>query len=88
VEAAACGCPVVATAASPLPDLLGDGGLYVDPGSTAEIRAALERVLEDPDLRAKMSAAASTAAAGLSWDEPARRLLALIRGPKDLPPER
>ena len=31
VEAAACGLPVIATTASPLPGLLGEGGLYVDP---------------------------------------------------------
>ena len=28
LEAAACGCPVVATTASPLPDVLGEGGNY------------------------------------------------------------
>jgi glycosyltransferase involved in cell wall biosynthesis len=32
LEAAACGCPVVATRESPLEGLLGEGGIYVGPG--------------------------------------------------------
>src|SRR4029078_3494026 len=34
VEAAACGAPVVATLASPLPQLLGGGGHFVAAGGT------------------------------------------------------
>src|SRR5262249_25070609 len=34
VEAAACGCPVIATAASPLPVLLGDAACFIDPRNT------------------------------------------------------
>lgn len=78
VEAAACGCPVVATRESPLPELLGSGGIFVDPYSPAELQAALERVLSDRDLRDRMSRAALAQAGQLRWETAAHRLLAVL----------
>jgi glycosyltransferase involved in cell wall biosynthesis len=78
VEAAACACPVVATTASPLPQILGEGGIFVDPHESPQIRGAMERLLDDSELRDRMSAAALAAASGLSWSGPARQLLALM----------
>ena len=51
VEAAACGAPVVATTASPLPQLLEGGGYFVAPGDTAGLQSAM-RALLDPRERA------------------------------------
>lgn len=67
-EAMAHGRPVVACAVGGLLDLVEDGvtGLLVPPGDVAALRAALERMLADPDLRARMGAAGQ---------ERARRLL-------------
>ena len=78
IEAAACGCPVVATTAGPLPDLLGDGGLYVAPGDSSALAGALDRVLRDTALRSRMAEAGLRAAARLSWDRAARELLAVL----------
>jgi glycosyltransferase involved in cell wall biosynthesis len=78
IEAAACGCPVVATAASPLPTLLGDGGLYVDPLEHRELELALGRVLGSPELRREMRTAGILAARELTWDAAARQLKRLI----------
>ena len=59
-EAMAHGRPVVASAVGGLLDLVVDGetGLLVEPGDVAGLRAALERLLGDADLRARMGAAA------------------------------
>lgn len=78
VEAAACGCPVVATQSSPLPQLLGRGGLFVDPHAPEQLQQALEQVLSDSELRSRMASAALAAARRLSWEDPARRLLTLL----------
>jgi glycosyltransferase involved in cell wall biosynthesis len=80
VEAAACGCPVIATTESPLPALLGEGGLYVDPRDGDQLFMALDRVLASPDLRARMRQAGLTAASRLTWTAAARDLLTLIEG--------
>jgi glycosyltransferase involved in cell wall biosynthesis len=78
VEAAACGCPVVATTASPLPPILGDAMLGIDPRSETELRDAIVAVLSSHALRERMRAAGPLAAARLSWEKEARRLLAII----------
>lgn len=78
VEAAACGTPVVATRRSPLPKLLADGGLFVDPERPDELVAALAAVLEDSALAARLGAAARERAARLSWGRAAEQFLAAI----------
>jgi glycosyltransferase involved in cell wall biosynthesis len=78
VEAAACGCPVIATKASPLPGLLAGGGIFIDPGVN-EIAAALDAVLSSGDLRDRMAASALAAAGRLTWDAAARQMMSVIR---------
>jgi glycosyltransferase involved in cell wall biosynthesis len=77
VEAAACGCPVVATTESPLPDLLAGGGVFVDPRG-GDLKPALETILGSEALRQKMGAAAEVAASRLTWDAAARQMLEVI----------
>jgi len=79
VEAAACGCPVIATTASPLPSLLSDGGIFINPADQEELNAALNRILESEDLRQKMRRAGLAAAAALTWDAAARQMMSLMR---------
>jgi glycosyltransferase involved in cell wall biosynthesis len=78
VEAAACGTPIVATTESPLPELLGDGVLAVDPSDHAGWINALERVLTDEALQKRMREAALVAAGRLSWQNSARQLLSVF----------
>jgi glycosyltransferase involved in cell wall biosynthesis len=78
VEAAACGTPIVATTESPLPELLGDGVLAVDPSDHAGWINALERVLTDEALQERMREAALVAASRLSWQNSARQLLSVF----------
>ncbi len=59
-EAMAHGRPVVASAVGGLLDLVEDGvtGLLVPPGDVPALRAALERLLADPELRLRLGATA------------------------------
>jgi glycosyltransferase involved in cell wall biosynthesis len=75
VEAAACGCPVIATTASPLSDLLGSGGVYVEPTKREDLKLALERVLGSEELRQQMHAAGLAAARRLTWEGAARQMI-------------
>ena len=77
IEAAACGCPVIATKESPLPELLGEGGIYIEPNEEA-ITTALERVLSDDALRSRMRKHGMAAAQRLTWDDAARQLIGVI----------
>ena len=78
VEAARCGCPVVATMASPLPSILEGGGLFVDPGDVAQLVAALQRMTTDEPARRAMARRAFERASTLSWSKSARAALDAI----------
>jgi glycosyltransferase involved in cell wall biosynthesis len=69
-EAMAYGRPVVATAVGGLRDAVLDEetGLLVEPGHLGQLRAALERLLDDPALAARLGAnARAVAARDYSW---------------------
>lgn len=79
VEAAACGTPVIATVASPLPQLLEGGGIFVRPGDETALVAALRLMLDDEPARARMGQVARERAAALSWPRAAEAALAALR---------
>ena len=70
-EAMAHGRAVVATAVGGLPDMVVDGktGLLVPPGDARSLRAAIDRLLADADLRRRLGAAGRERIARLSsWE--------------------
>jgi glycosyltransferase involved in cell wall biosynthesis len=77
VEAAACGCPVIATNESPLASLLGGGAISICP-SEQEIERALDAVLSSEEMRRRMSQAGLAAAHSLTWDNAARQMMEVI----------
>ncbi|MEP6506861.1 MAG: glycosyltransferase family 1 protein [Gemmatimonadales bacterium] len=79
IEAAACATPVIATTESPLPDLLRGGGLFVPPGDSTAIVAAMKLLLNDPQFRNKCGQTALEQAQKLSWEKSADICLAAIR---------
>lgn len=67
VEAAACGCPVIATTESPLPQLLAGGGYFVPPADTALAFDAMRELAADPDRRQRLGDTARAGAEQLGW---------------------
>jgi glycosyltransferase involved in cell wall biosynthesis len=83
MEAAACGVPTVATAVGGVPELVEDGvtGLLVPPGDTAALAAALQRLIQDFSLAARMGTSARRRAeTHFSVRRQVDRLLALWAG--------
>jgi glycosyltransferase involved in cell wall biosynthesis len=78
LEAAACGCAVVATTESPLPGVLGEGGRFVHPRDEPALEHALADVLRSPDVRRRMRDAGLRATRGLSWQAAASQLATLF----------
>jgi len=54
VEAMASGVPVIASSSGALPEVVGDGGLFVPPGDPAELRRAIDLLASDPDRRIEL----------------------------------
>jgi len=73
IEAMACGCPVVASAASVLPETLGNAALLVDPESVHELATAMASVLADSDLARKLRQKGLQRARALTWHQTAAR---------------
>lgn len=55
LEAMSLGCPVITSNVSSLPEVCGDAALYVNPYSTDDIKQAMEYLLNEPEMRAKLS---------------------------------
>jgi glycosyltransferase involved in cell wall biosynthesis len=79
VEGAACGIPVIATTASPLPELLPGGGVFVPPEDAGALADAMVLLATDRETRGAMAAAAERGAQRLTWPAGARAALAALR---------
>lgn len=79
-EAMACGCPVITSTVSSLPEVAGEAALLVDPCKVAEISAAMVKVLKEPELRGQMIAAGLRQAEQFSWERAAQETLTVIAG--------
>ncbi|HZV82402.1 MAG TPA: glycosyltransferase family 1 protein [Geobacteraceae bacterium] len=80
VEAMACGCPVVTSNLSSMPEVAGGAGLLVDPLSVDEIRNAIRQLTVDRELRQNLTAAGLRRAADFSWTRSATETLDFLRG--------
>ena len=83
VEAMACATPLVATTAGALPEVVGPDGvtaLHVPPGDPEALAAAVGRLLDDPELAARIGAAGRTRVVELfTWRAVAHATVAWYR---------
>jgi glycosyltransferase involved in cell wall biosynthesis len=75
VEAMTIGLPVVVSDRGALPEVVGDAGLLIDPEDPGAIAAAIERVLDSPELAARLSDAGKARARRFTWDASAATLV-------------
>jgi glycosyltransferase involved in cell wall biosynthesis len=75
LEAMKCGTPVIAGNRTSLPEVVGDAGILVDPFDVNAIAAAIERLVDDPDLRQQLSVKGVARSRLFDWNETARRTL-------------
>jgi alpha-1,3-rhamnosyl/mannosyltransferase len=79
-QAMAAGVPVIASNTSCLPEIVGEGGLFVDPKSESEIRAALSTLALSPSVRARAAKAGrERAAACFRWEACAKKSLEFFK---------
>jgi len=71
VEAMACGCPVVTSDNSSLPEIMGDAGIMVNPYDTDSLAQAMREVLTDSKLRNDMVSKGLKQVKKFSWDRAA-----------------
>lgn len=68
VESMACGCPVIGSTTGSLPEIIGKGGILVDPNDISAIASALSE-LSKPDVRSEFVPHALKQASTFRWDK-------------------
>jgi glycosyltransferase involved in cell wall biosynthesis len=79
VEAMACGTPVIGSDINTLVEVVGDAGLLIDPLDEGALAGAMLRILDDPELAAKLSSASLDRIKPLSWSRSAAKTLEVYR---------
>lgn len=74
-EAMAAGCPVIAAAATSLPEILGNGGDTFAPHDASALAALIRRIAIDREYRDSAVARASVRSRDFSWERTARETI-------------
>ncbi|MGB9631692.1 MAG: glycosyltransferase family 4 protein [Chloroflexaceae bacterium] len=67
LEAMSCGCPVITSNCSSLPEVVGTAGLQVDPYDVPALTAAMERLITDPALADDLRHRGLERSRGFTW---------------------
>jgi len=79
VEALACGCPVVCSDATSLPEVVGAAGVLFDPRSAEDMALKIWNVWSDGELQGRLRQRGMERARLFDWEETARKTIAVYR---------
>jgi glycosyltransferase involved in cell wall biosynthesis len=79
LEAQQCGCAVLSSNASSLPEVGGKGALYFNPYSEREIKEAIEKIERDSKLKKDLIKKGLANVKTFSWDKASKELLEVIK---------
>ncbi|OGS03928.1 MAG: hypothetical protein A2204_03215 [Elusimicrobia bacterium RIFOXYA1_FULL_47_7] len=77
LEAMACGCPVISSNTSSMPEVCGEAALYFNPKNLAEISEAIDRVINDVGLSNSLINKGLEQVKKFSWGKAAAQTLSL-----------
>mgnify|MGYP001060769793 CR=1 FL=1 len=80
IEAMQCGCPVITSNVSCLPEITGDAAILIDPNSPEEIAAAMNAAADSDGERDKLISKGFKQAELFSWKLTAKRTMDVYRG--------
>lgn len=75
LEAMACGTPLVTSNVSSLSEVVGDGGIFVDPYNVDSLSEAIAKVLSDNNLRSDLIKKGLLQAKKFTWEKTARQTI-------------
>jgi glycosyltransferase involved in cell wall biosynthesis len=78
LEAMRCGVPVITSNCSSLPEVVGQGGLMIDPDKPDELYLAMKEVLLDREFHGQLSSQGLRQAIRFNWRTSARETLGLF----------
>ncbi len=69
LEALNCGCPVICSNTSSMPEVVGDCGIMIDPKNAKQLKDAFKKLYYDETLRAKLSQKSLKRAKLFTWEK-------------------
>ncbi len=75
LEAMACGCPVITSDVTSLPEVVAEAALLVNPGNEEEISRAVSQVMMNAPLRKDLKERGLQRAKGFNWENTAKKTL-------------
>lgn len=78
LEAMACGCPVLTSHTSSMPEVCGEAAGYFDPVDRKTITAAMKKIISDDAFREELKAKGLARAKNFSWKQTAQSLKTVI----------
>ncbi len=78
IEAMSARLPIICSKMGPMPEVLGDGGLYFDPLNIEETMEVMERMYRDPVLRARCATTAGQRSSAYSWERCANETFSFL----------
>jgi glycosyltransferase involved in cell wall biosynthesis len=79
LEAMACGCPVITSNVSSLPEIGGDAALYVNPYDAGSFTNGIRKLITDSNLRDGLIKRGTCRAKLFSWENTARKYFEVFR---------
>jgi glycosyltransferase involved in cell wall biosynthesis len=79
LEAMTIGVPVIAARRGALPEVVGDGGLLIDPDQPTDIAAAIARMLDEPQAASACAARGLARSRAFRWDVSAWKVYDMYR---------
>ena len=78
LEAMWCDCPIVCSNLTSLPEVAGNAALLINPSSSGELAAAIDRLLTDEDLRTRLITRGREHVVGFSWSRFTREVIRVL----------
>lgn len=79
LEAMACGTPIITSNTSAMPEIVNDAALLVNPLNPESIAQAIDTLLSDPALQARLISNGYQRVKDFSWDKNARQTLEIYK---------
>lgn len=77
LESFVCGCPVLVSKVSSLPEIAGDAGVYFDPTDIVSIYDTVKRIIYDKELRKNLKLKGFQRVKNFSWEKAAEKTKSL-----------
>ena len=79
LETMASGLPIACSNRGPMPEILGEAGIYFDPEKPDEIACAVEILISQPVLRSQLAAASYEISMHYTWERCADQTFQFLR---------